>query len=91
MQKTAIWKFHLAIINLQTIQMPKGARILSVQAQRNQVCLWAMVNPDPEIPSQTTEIEMHGTGHIFTEGNLKFIGTVLTENGNFVWHVFEVL
>jgi len=82
-----IWKYELMIMEDQTLVMPKGATILSVDNQNGGLCLWAMVDPDE--PYTDRRIEIIGTGAgIDTTINRKFIGTVVLI-GSFVWHVFE--
>jgi hypothetical protein len=85
-----IWKFELEIADIQRIDMPEGAKILSIQLQNGRLCLWALVArfASPEI----REIEIIGTGNPIMplEDGLKreFIGTV--QQGQFVWHIFEL-
>jgi hypothetical protein len=89
-----IWKFPLKITDRQTVAMPIGARVLSVQFQvqfqgDHSLCLWAVVNPDN--PMEPRTIQIHGTGHACPEADvLTFIGTVQQHGGQLVWHVFEV-
>lgn len=85
-----IWKYQLEIDDVVTVQMPLGARILSLQTQDNIPCLWAMVNPTN--PKERRYFLIVGTGHELpnsaTEGT--YIGTTQTHDGRLVWHVFEV-
>lgn len=84
-----IWKFPLKLVGRQIVVMPSGAKILSVQTQEDAVCLWVMCNPDA--PKSHKVIDIHGTGHrIPAETERIFIGTVQTENGSLVWHIFEI-
>lgn len=83
----AILKFPLDVTDSQVIVMPEGAAILCVQAQHDNICLWALVTPNR--PREKRVFRIHGTGHpCDEEGN--YIGTVQTADGAFVWHVFEV-
>lgn len=88
-----IWKFELKITDHQSISMPVGAQILSVQTQKNlvthedKICLWAVV--ESQAPKGFKEFHIFGTGHIMTPGlSLRYIGTVQTHDGSLVWHVF---
>lgn len=84
----AIWKFPLKPEDRQTIAMPAGARILSLQVQSGTPCIWALVDPKkPEV--QHHEIVMHGTGHTFEGDPGAFLGTIQMFNGSLVLHVFE--
>lgn len=56
-----IWKYSLATTSEQKIDMPEGAWILTVQAQREVPCLWVLV--DPAAPHELRTIYMYGTGH----------------------------
>lgn len=95
MQKTKgkpmsrIWKYELEITDEQTVEMPRGAKVLSVANQGGKLCLWAEVDPSERIVVR--HFLVIGTGHQITEDFdlRKFVGTVLMEP--FVWHVFEAL
>ena len=39
-----IFKYELIVANHSKLCLPVGAKILSVQAQRDTVCLWALVD-----------------------------------------------
>jgi hypothetical protein len=84
-----IWKFPLSITDQQQISMPEGAEILSVQVQRGQVCLWALVNPN--LAKKPRTIEIFGTGHEVDDSPRTYIGTVQVHpmGSDLVWHVFS--
>ena len=83
-----IWKFKLEICDEQKILMPKGAKILSVQQQAGELFLWALY--DPEKRKEERIIYIYGTRNSIQNHPVrKFIGTVQTQNGFLVWHVFE--
>ena len=90
MSKT-IWKYEIEITDIQDVKMPKDAEILTVQAQRGCIGIWAIVNSEEtEIVRRTIIIK--GTGHpINPEYNLKYIGTFQIYGGELVFHVFEKL
>lgn len=83
-----IWKFPLAITDAQTVAIPRGARILSVQAQVDTPTLWALV--DPEAAPVLHAVSIFGTGNPigFLSRHAAFVGTVQTHGGSLVWHVF---
>ena len=85
-----IWKYKLTNSSRQTLFLPKGAKILTVQVQNIEVVLWVLVNPDNETEERI--IIMFGTGNpidtIFNE-KIAYIGTFQINNGNLVYHVFE--
>lgn len=71
-----------------TVQMPKGARILSVQAQRGSVMAWALV--DPSAPMVQRDLVAYATGFSsVTAEPGKFLATVQLSDGDFVLHVFD--
>lgn len=81
-----VWKYELVLET--TIQMPIGAKILSANEQFGDICIWALVNPTVE--HEARMFEVYGTGHpIVGHEDLKFIDTVMINNGKFVFHVFE--
>lgn len=84
-----IWKYPLAVTDTQSVSMPKGAKILTVQIQRGEACLWALVEPDN--PTETRIIEIFGTGHPIPDGAAKreHIGTFQLPELGLVFHVFE--
>lgn len=83
-----IWKFSLDLTDSQNLMLPSGAQLLSVAMQGPALCLWALV--DPQGAKERRQIEIRGTGHpIEGADELVFIGTVLQNGGQFVWHIFE--
>jgi hypothetical protein len=83
-----IWKFNLAVAELQAIAMPRGARILSLQTQQGVPQLWALVNED--LRTELRTFAMFGTGWRVPDGfNCdRFLGTCQLDNG-LVFHFFE--
>lgn len=86
----AVWKYPVPITDELTLNLPAGARILSLQAQRGQVVLWALVNPDKrETPRR---FRLTGTGHPMEiePARLTHLGTVQLQVGYLIYHLFEV-
>jgi hypothetical protein len=82
-----IWKFPLSITDTQSIMLPVGARILSVQFQGNQLCLWVLVDLDERLVRRRT-ILIYGTGNpIDSEIEMQYIDSV--QDVQLVWHIFE--
>ena len=76
--------------DMQLVAMPAGAEILTVQAQRDTPCIWALVDVDS--PPATRMIETFGTGHEVYEDmgvDRKCLGTYQLRGGALVFHVFE--
>ena len=83
-----IWKYPLATLGSQKIEVPEGAQFLSTIEQSDCPTLYFLVQPD----RQKTELTMvvFGTGQPIPEGvlgPLHYLGTISTKTG-FAWHVF---
>jgi len=82
-----IFKYPIQIADDFTLDMPGGARILTVQLQNGNPYIWAIV--EDTIPLLTYSFRVIGTGNPFSpDYRDRYIGTVQT--GPFVWHIFEV-
>ena len=81
-----IWKQTLKPKSAQEVMMPRGARILSAQAQDNLPTIWFQCDPDE--PMEWRNIHIVGTDHE-PPANAKFIGTVQLSGGSLVVHIFE--
>jgi hypothetical protein len=85
-----IHKFPVPAADEFDIMMPHGAQILSLQVQRDQPCIWALVDTTEVL--EVRRFKMFGTGHTITSAkDLKFIGTFQVNGGSLVFHVFEVV
>lgn len=89
----AAWKFPLEITDEQTVDMPKGAKMLTAQVQPGggdwntfTLCVWAEVDTMEGRDEERT-IYICGTGHSIPEKATRYIGTAQT--GPLVWHVYE--
>ena len=71
------------------IELPKGARILSIQSQYEVPQLWALV--DSKNPIVKRKVIFAVTGQNLTNDELKgmlYVATGQLSHGNFVYHVF---
>lgn len=84
--KRAVWKFDVS--NSVTLDMPIGAKILSVQAQGAEICMWALVNTDAK--TEKRNFVVYGTGYEIPGGRMSYVGTAQIAGG-LVFHVFELL
>jgi hypothetical protein len=67
--------------------LPKGARILSIQYQYDNLVLWAIVDP-----SSNTEERIflkRATGEPLNGKEGQYITTVQQDDGDLIWHIFE--
>lgn len=84
-----VWKFPFNVTDRIAITMPKSARILSVDLQRGQPCVWALI--DPEKPKRKRRFRLAGTGHpIPYEECERFVGTFQMRGGDLVFHLFDL-
>lgn len=83
----AVWKFPLPVVSDCAIIMPVGAQILTVQIQRGEPFLWALV--DPGMPGEVRNFHTCGTGHNSYAELGRYVGTFQLHNGSLVFHVFE--
>lgn len=80
-----IWKYNLPTA-WEVIDMPQGAKVLTVQMQRDAPVLYALV--DPAQPPEVHELTIHGTGHpIMADEVGQYVGTF--QDGWYVGHVFD--
>lgn len=87
-----IWKFETPFESKFSLQLPKGAEILSVQQdQKTKIpCIWTLVYPENEKEERT--FELFGSGHLIYNDmgiNRKYLGTYQYQKGEFVGHLFE--
>lgn len=65
------------------IEMPAGGKVVTVDIQNGQPCLWAEVDPTAK-KMEKRRFHVYGTGNV-VEG--KYVGTYF--EGPFIWHVYE--
>jgi len=85
---TTIWKFLIKPGRNQRLRLPKGAHILTAQAQFNAVQLWALVDPAAELEDRA--LSVYATGATAMPDNPgTYIATFQVNGGALVFHVFE--
>ena len=86
-----VFKYEVPISDFATVDMPQGAKILSLQVQHGTPTIWALV--DPEAPSTQRNFRVAGTGHAIDNfgDELSFVGTCQMMDGSLVWHLFELV
>lgn len=80
--RRAVWKFPLGVDDEQWVPMPLGAQPVHVHAQGDVPCLWAVVDPD------APRVVTHGTGHVYDDTGLTYVGSYHILRGSFVGHVW---
>jgi hypothetical protein len=82
-----IWKWTLA--PKITVDMPKDAQILAIQAQNDEPQMWALVDPQAEMCKRTFNV--YGTGTNVPDNPGVYRGTFQLSGGALVFHVFETI
>jgi len=85
-----IYKYAIKPEELTQLNLPMGAEILTVQSQKNNVCLWALIDTDMDEPEART-IEIIATGNQIIDSGRKYISTFQLYDGDLVFHAFERL
>ena len=84
-----IWKYELNPNRIQTIAIPFGGRILTVQTKGDDAPLmWVLV--DPEMPAQDRHIGIFTTNTAVPDDPGRYIGTFLIYEGTLEFHLFEM-
>ena len=90
MTKHTVWKYEIPEADTFQLELPFDAKILSVNVQGGNPCIWAEVNPGDALVQRS--FRTCGTGHdIPADEKREFIGTFLLHQGALVFHLFEVL
>lgn len=84
-----IFKYQLGADEKQYVSLPKDSEILTVQAQKGNPCLWALVDTQNHFEERC--IEIFGTGHEIPNDGMdrKYISTFQLDGGTFIYHAFE--
>ena len=83
-----IWKKEIQTTDVQLVEMPLDAELLTVQEQNERVILWFKV--DTEKPKANREIVIYGTGNPMPDNvNAVYLATYQVLDGRGVFHVFD--
>lgn len=83
-----IWKWELEITDQQTVHMPAGAKLLDVQMQNGECCLWALCEQTGL--EEPRRIGIYGTGNPMPDAPGEYVTTFQMHNGALVFHVFDM-
>jgi hypothetical protein len=83
-----IWKWQIEVTDRQTVMMPKGAKLLDVQMQGGDCCVWALC--DQNAKKEPRSLAIYGTGHTIPNEAGEYVATVQMLDGARVFHVFDV-
>jgi hypothetical protein len=86
-----IFKYELNLVERQDLFLPRLAKIISAQTQREKVCIWAMVDTNEKKENRT--IAIVGTGNPLPKINPdeKMVHIDTVQMHSMVWHVFEIV
>ena len=84
-----IWKLTLAVQDVQRLELPAGAGILTVQIQGGEPQLWALCDENA-ITKEPRHIAIYGTGNPMPDEAGDYIATFQMLGGAAVFHAFEV-
>ena len=88
--KKVVYKYKLQITKvIQEVVLPLGAQILCIKMQNDELCMWALVDPD-QTCDEVVKIRCAGTGHMIEEDVEDYIDTVMLLDGALVFHFFKV-
>lgn len=94
-----IHKYSLDVTDKQTIEIPSGSQILTVQIQSiyshnhqrpmEQPCIWVLVTTENKPIKR--KFRVFGTGQPIADFGVRlvYIGTFQMQGGNLVFHLFE--
>lgn len=85
-----IWKFSTPITRNFMLDMPVGSKPLHVgmpDPQLYDIYMWATCNPSAK--KSLVRFSWYGTGQPMPENPGDYVGTVLTHQGAYVWHLYK--
>ena len=87
--KKVVYKYKLQLTKvIQEVVLPRGAQILCIKMQNDELCMWALVDPD-QTYDEVVKIRCAGTGHEIKE-DVEYIDTAMLFDGALVFHFFKV-
>jgi hypothetical protein len=80
----------MALMPSQSVSLPEKAEILSIQFQRDDLCMWYKCDPHTTIREERY-IHIYATGAqtLPDNGDERYITTVQQNDGEFIWHIYE--
>ena len=83
-----IRRYHLQPNKVQSITLPQGSEILSVQAKSDDApILWALV--DPALEEEERTLTLYATGTEVPDDPGRYCGSFLLFDGSLEFHAFE--
>ncbi len=86
-----IWKWTLTAADRQTLMLPTGAQLLTVQMQHGRPQVWALCDDAQDVwKVEPRTIAIYGTGNPMPERPGKYLSTFQVDDGALVFHAFEL-
>lgn len=86
-----IHKFELFLIDRNTIKIPVGAQILTVQTQKDALQIWAIINTEAKKEDRVFEVSGTGIELLPLNGSQRRVYLGTAQSKAMVWHVFEIV
>ncbi len=84
-----IWKFELIPNRIQSVPIPFGGQILSVQTKGDNIpMLWVLV--DPDVPPSERYLGIYTTNTEVPDNPGRYVGSFLIYDGSLEFHLFEM-
>ena len=85
---SVVYKYNLVVGAINNIQLPTDSKVLTVKTQRDEIVMWVLMGNGPSVNRRFFIV---GTGNPFNQNIKDYIGTVMSPDHTFVFHVFEVM
>lgn len=82
-----IHKYNFPVQDYVTLWIPYGAKILCVDEQYGDPCIWALVENNNLL--EEVKLRIYGTGRPIEQVG-EYFGTVQLSGGALVFHIFKV-
>ena len=86
--KKSIWKYTLDVTDEQSVVLPSGSRLLTVQVQNEIPTIWAEVDTEA-LDRERYTLRTYGTGHWVDDDPGVYLGTYQLMEGRLVFHVYH--
>jgi hypothetical protein len=84
-----IWKFELTPNRIQSVPIPFGGQILTVQTKGgNAPMLWVLV--DPDMPPKDRVLGIYTTNTEVPDDPGRYVGSFFIYEGSIEFHLFEM-
>lgn len=72
------------------IELPEDSEVLHVDSRNGGISMWALVDPDPDLPVYEHEFEVVPTGQPFEADDYMYVGSAVIRyaHDELVFHVF---